>query len=506
MSKTGEILKNFQINIFFTVITSILNFIINSFFLKKIGVDLLGLSKLFTQFIAYLSLADLGLGTASTYALYKPLAEKNYKKINIIFSTLENFYKKIAIFICSIGVTVSPLLSYLIPSENYGAKIYFYWSLYILNTAVTYLYAKYNILFLANQEYRYSRIILGGTTILSQISQLIIIIFIKSFVFYIMAMIFTGIIVLICFRKHYLQNYSYIEKTKERDLDIKRDMKKLFFQKIGSVIVFNTDYIILSIFESLALIGIYSSYLVIYNAMIVFTSMILNVITPQIGQYIAERSKEDIYNLWKEFHAAFIFLSTILVFTTYHLIQNFIILWLGKKYLLSNITVVLIMINLFINITRTITETFKNSSGYFNDIHIPFLEGAINLIISLILVKKMGLDGVILGTVVSNISVVIFTKPYLVFRNCFDRKYQDYLKELFKFISISLVGMMASDIFIKNIFVQTYIKSWKEWIISAIETFIVTIVTCIFIFLVTPEFRKNISRFTYLLKLRERKI
>ena len=337
MSKASEILKNFQINIFFTLTTSILNFIINSFFLKKMGVDLLGLSKLFTQFIAYLSLADLGLGTESTYALYKPLIEKNYERINIIFSTLESFYKKIAIFICVVGMGASILLPYLIPDEKYGMKIYLYWGLYILNTAITYLYAKYNILFLANQEYRYSRIILGGTTVLSQLSQLFIIFFIKSFVLYIMAMIFTGIIALLCFKRHYMQNYSYIKKTGERDLGIKKDMGKLFFQKIGSLIVFNTDYIILSIFESLALIGIYSSYLVIYNAMIVFISMILNVITPQVGQYIAEKTKDDIYNLWKEFHAFFIFLATILVFTTYYLIQNFIILWLGRKYLLPNL-------------------------------------------------------------------------------------------------------------------------------------------------------------------------
>ena len=147
--------KELIFNLLFTIITSIIVFIQNKIFIKYIGIEIFGIMKLFTQLLQYLNIMELGLGSASTFALYKPLIENNQEQISIIVSTIKSIYNKIAITILSLGVILTPFLPYLMKIEKFEKTIYFYWILYLVNTVSTYLYIKYVVLFTANQEFLY---------------------------------------------------------------------------------------------------------------------------------------------------------------------------------------------------------------------------------------------------------------------------------------------------------------------------------------------------------------
>ncbi|MGL4787556.1 MAG: lipopolysaccharide biosynthesis protein, partial [Cetobacterium sp.] len=171
-----KISHNLLINLVLTLGIGILNFVVNKYFVDNVGVETLGLMKLFTQMIAYLSLAELGIGSASAYALYKPLVEKNINQINIVISTIEYFYRKITQIIILLGVLLSFSIPYFIKMDSYSKEVYLYWILYVINTALTYSFAKYTILFTANQEYGYVRKVQGVGRIILQILQIFVLI------------------------------------------------------------------------------------------------------------------------------------------------------------------------------------------------------------------------------------------------------------------------------------------------------------------------------------------
>lgn len=388
--------KNLQLNIFLTVMIGILGFITNKYFSEYMGMNNLGLMRLFSQLIAYLSLAEMGIGTASAYELYRPLSEKNYKRVNVVVSTIDTFYKRVALVIFCVGIILNIFLPFFIEDKLNMINVHIYWSLYIVNTSIGYLFAKYSILFTANQEYGYVRKIQGISKIVFQTIQVISIVVFKSFIIYIFIMILENIVIFYFYRKHYREDYSYVQEVTEKDLNINRDIKSLFWHKIGELVVFNTDYIILSKFTSLSIVAKYSSYFLIYRMVMTICGILTPILIPYIGKFIVENDESKIYKYWKELYSFYMYIGTIFVFVCYKGINPFVKLWLGEEYLLPKFTVILLMINLFINITRQITEIFKEASGYFEDIYCPILESTINFGFSLILVQRIGLNGVII--------------------------------------------------------------------------------------------------------------
>lgn len=486
--KTGIIL-----NLLITITIGILTFSVNKFFAKYMGAKELGLMRLFTQMIAYLSLAELGLGTASTYALYKPLEEKNFEKINIVIATIGSIYKKISIFILIIGFILNPLIPFFIKDHSLTKEVYVYWSLYVLNTSLSYIFAKYTVLFTANQEFEIVRIIQGISKIISQILQILILLKYQSFIGFISLLILENIIQYIFYKIYYKKNYLYIRKVKEREKNIVRDLFNLFWHKVGGLIVFNTDYIIISRFISLTMVGIYSSYLMIINIIGTLVSVITNVITPKIGNFISKNSKENIFELWKKINIVFIFIGVISTYMTYKLINPFINLWLGTEYILTSMTVFLIMINLFIQSTRVIIEIFKNGCGFFDDIHLPIVEGLINLILSLILVQYIGINGVIIGTVVSNVVIIVLAKPILVFRICFNKSWKNYIKILIEYIILAILTIYISEILTKKLIDTKELITWISWITESIKLLVIVTIVSIIIFCFNEDFRKNLK-------------
>ena len=481
--------KEVLLNFIFTFITSALGFMQNKYFIQYMGLETLGMMKLFTQFLAYLNIIEMGLGSASAFALYKPLAEKNYKSTSIVVNTIEDIYNKIAILLMALGALCIPIIPFFMKISTFSNEIYFYWILYVLNTVLTYLFIKYVILFTANQEFLYVRIVQSISKFLFQLLQIFCIIKYHSFFVYIILLIIDNLTQWIFFRFHYKKKYSFIVKTKERFDGIKNDIKNLFWHKIGGLVVFNTDLILISKFTSLEIVGIYASYQMIIQTLKTIVDILTNVLSPKIGTFIAQHNKTEIYESFKKFNIFYCFIATIFTYCLYILINHFVILWLGRIILLSNFTIKLICFNLWVNLFRWILEKFKEGTGFFDDIKSPILESIINLVISVELGIKLGLDGVIIGTITSNIIVILIYKPILVFERCFDKDWKEYIKiygNYFILVSISLLSLN----FITKPFIQENINSWIEWIIYTIKISSISLVVVILVFLLNKDFKK----------------
>lgn len=491
--------KELIINCIFTIFTSMLGFIQNKYFIKYMGIDILGIMKLFSQFLAYLNIVEMGLGSASAFALYKPLAEKNYKQISVVVNTIENIYNKIAILIMGLGVCCIPLIPFFIEKTALGNKIYLYWILYVFNTVSTYLYIKYIILFTANQEFIYVRIIQSTSKILFQILQIFFIVKYQSFFIFIILLILDNLAQFIFFKIHYQKNYSYIIKTKEKYDGIKTDIKNLFWHKVGGLVVFNTDLLLISKFVSLEIVGIYASYQMVLSTINIVIGIITGIISPKIGKYSSISKKEEIYNLFKKINILFLGLGIFLTFSTYKLLDSFIALWIGKEFIFSTITTVLILVNIFINIVRKVLDIFKEVNGYFDDIQSPILESIINLVTSLILGYRYGLNGIIIGTIVSNVIVIMIYKPILVFKRCFDQDWREYIKVYGSYLILTLLSLIILNVVI-NPFLRDNINTWIDWIVYAVIISIISIISIFIVFLLNKEFREIVRK--YIIKTR----
>ena len=198
----NKILKEIIINLIISTIVGILLFVINKYFSIYLGIEKLGLMKLFAQLMVYLNLVEIGLGPASAFALYKPLSQKNYEKISIVFNTISVLYNRIFWILLIVGLILNPIIPFMVESRIPKKEIYLYWSLYVLQTASSYKFIKYNILFIADQKFKYVKSVQGITKCFIQILQIIVIIKYNSFLFYILLLILENIVQYIFYKKH----------------------------------------------------------------------------------------------------------------------------------------------------------------------------------------------------------------------------------------------------------------------------------------------------------------
>ena len=483
--------KEIILNFIFTVLTSIIMFLQNKYFIKYMGIETLGIMKLFSQLLQYLNVVEMGIGSASAFALYKPLAERNYKQVSIILSTIKNTYNKIAILLLCLGILVTPTLPFFMKIKSFDKIIYFYWILYLLNTVSTYLFIKYVILFTANQEFIYVRFIQSMSKITYQILQIFLIIKYHSFILFIILLIADNLTQYILFKKYFKKSYSFVFSTKEKYIGLNKDIRNLFWHKIGILVVFNTDLILISKLVSIEVVGIYASYQIIIHMIKTIISIVINVFRPKIGRYIAVNSKEKVYELFKNINITFLLIGIIFSFCSYILINSFVSLWIGKEYILPNFTVLLICINIFIDCFRGILDTFKDGNGFFDDIQCPIYESLINLIFSIILGIKLGLDGIIIGTIISNITIILIYKPILVFKRCFDRNIKNYIKIYGNYLILIIISLLACNFILRFISLKA-VNSWINWIINGVIIGSVTFIIVFIIFLSNKDFRNNI--------------
>ena len=270
-------------------------------------------------------------------------------------------------------------------------------------------------------------------------------------------------------------------------------MKKLLLHKLGGIFVFNIDLILITKFISLDMVGLYASYQMVTQIIVVGINMILSVIRPRIGKYIVVNSKSSIYNFWKKYNIMYLFLCLFLYFCTNCLIDSFIKLWLGNIELLEKNIKILILFNMFILCFRKFIELFKEASGFFNDIEAPILEAILKLVFSLVLVKVLGLQGILIGTAISNIVIIMIYKPIFIFKNCFHKSVREYMKVYGHYLLLLLISLFL----IRMINIENY-NSWSDWLISLSFVSLKIGIILFIVFLLNKDFRNVIK--VYVLK------
>ena len=491
-SRTKNSIINSTASITTQVITVLMDFVVKTIFIAVLGSTYLGINGLFSNIITLLSLADLGIGVAIPYSLYKPLAHGDKEKIKSLMKYYSKVYSIIGFVVLVIGLSITPFLPLIIKNmPDNIPHIYLIYMMFVTHSALSYVFVYKRFLIDSDQKgYIISKITLI-CNILLNVVRVTILLITKSFILYLGCSILFVMIQNLWYSKQADELYPYLKDKKVKDLDkkdlneINKNIKSLFIYKIGNVIANGTDNIIISKFIGLITVGLYSNYLLIISSINNVVSQIFNAITSSIGNLIAtnnERSK----GVYEKLNFFDFYIYSFCAVCLFILINPFIYLWIGSDYLLSAIVSALLALNFYTSGMGSVTNSFRTAYGLFYIAKFrPIVMVILNIIISIILVGPFGVAGVVAGTIISRMLTTAWLDPYIVYKYGFKsspKKY--YLKYLYYLVIFTIISIIIK-------LITDYIKVTNvlSWIIVALITVVIYHIIIVLIFYNTDEFK-----------------
>ncbi|MCH5255786.1 MAG: polysaccharide biosynthesis protein [Lachnospiraceae bacterium] len=463
-------------NIFFGYLSNfiilVMGFYQRKVFIMVLGRTLLSVNTLYTDILSMLSLAELGIGTALNFSLYKPVAEHNYEKIKSYMQLYKRAYLTIAGVIAVVGLALAPFLPYIIKESDRGGisirNLTIYYLIFLFNTVSSYFVAyKYSLVNAEQRSYIQTNIA-TITKIVTVLVQIAILLATENFLLFLLTQAAIELIQKIFVSVYFNRLYPYLRDKKvqklekeETDIVITKS-KALMFHKIGDVARLQTDSIIITTCINTDLVGVVGNYNLVINYAANFVNVIFNSLISGFGNLVATESKEKQYSVFKVYRFVACWLYGFAAVGFWLLLTPFITgIYLDESWLLAQSILTLILIDLYFKGGRTVLLNFKIAAGIFEqDKFLPLIQGGINLLISIVGARYIGLAGVYIGTVVSGILANLI-RPVIVYRDCFERSPWDYFKDSLKYIITILIILALlvpiNGILLKQVNILTFV-------------------------------------------------
>lgn len=461
-----------------SIINVIMGFAYRTIFLLFLSAEYLGINGLFTNVLSLLSLAELGITSAITYRFYKPINNEDIEKVGQLMNFFKHVYRSIMIFIFVLGLSLLPFIDKLVadPSEvPADVNLQLVYLLFLVQTASTYLFSyKQTMLTVDQKQYTFS-IFQTGVNLLKYLSQIIVLFVLKKYTVS-LAIGISVTIVLNFFVSLWVETkYKKVfqvksQLTKEEKKSIFIDTKASMYHKIGGTVLTSTDNIVLTKFISLAITGIYSNYSLITSSLTTLLNQLFCSFTASIGNAYVDLMYDKFYEMYRRMINLNFWIVGLTTSLLYLLIDDFIYIWLGKGFELDSITVIVLCSQFYIEMIRLTSISFVNATGLFvKDKIRPLIEAVLNLVISIIAVKLIGIPGVFLGTIISHFVTVTWREPYLLYKYIFKNNVVTYWKSFAVHAILTICFIASFKIMFSSLLSNTTILVWilKVIIIAA---------------------------------------
>ncbi len=437
-------------------ISILLPFLTRTVFIWTLGTTYLGLGSLFSSVLSMLSLAELGFSSAITFSMYKPIAEENYEQVCKYLNFYKKCYRVIGSVVLVIGLLLVPFLDELISGEvPTDINIYLLYLVYLCNSVLGYfLFAYKKSLLVAYQRNDINTKITTFVMIIQNVLQIVLLFFTRNFYCYVLVLpviTASGNIITNCITKKMYPKIYPAGRIGSEDMQaVVKKVKGLIFQKIGIVVNNSVDNVVISAFLGLEMIGIYGNYYYIFLAISGICAAMIDTLVPTIGNSVAVESKEKNY---KDFYKCnFLYMWGIIWCSVclLCLYQPFMKLWVGESLMLPSETIVLFAIYFFTFRMNNISGMYKQAAGiWWEGKFVPLIAACVNLLTNIILVQIIGLNGIILSTILSMTLVYFPYGSYVLFKNYFTykgawRKYM--LKQLLYFGEFIIVAVITYNV------------------------------------------------------------
>lgn len=479
--RVNKSFKNARVAVTINVILLLLSFWSRRIFIDILGTSVTGMNSTLIDLLGLLNLAELGILTAISYSLYKPLFDDDRQKISQIISLMGYLYRIIGVVILSAGVIVSLFLPIIYGDKGVDMILIFvgFYTLLISNLLSYFFNYKQNILAADHRNY-----VIVSTTGLMQVGKTVLQIlflsyvgegiYVKYFEFLAIELLFSVLYTLVINRR-VKSCYPWLDSSYATGRRVRKDypevfmkIKQVFAHKFGGFVLTQTDTIIISIILSWSTVTLYTNYQLIFSRLtrLVFASF--DNLNAGVGGLVAQGDKNKVRWTYSQLNALFFWVAGTVVLSGYFLTEPFIMLWLGNgsEFVLSGPIFTVFMANLYVSIVRRPQDVFLSAHGIFHDVWAPWAEAALNLAVSVVMGLMFGLIGVLAGTLVSTFLIAIIWKPRLLFKEAFGISVWNYWKQALVFLLLTLISCVG--VFVVNRFFDGAPTNYYQWIVRAV--------------------------------------
>ena len=494
--------KNAARNIVFDGMLKTLNiiipFILRSIMLNYLGVEYLGLSGLFRSILSFLNLAELGVGSAMVFSMYKPIAEDDTETICALMRLYRTFYRAIGLFIAVVGLALTPFLRNLISGEiPPDMNLYILYFMNLGSTVLTYwLFAYKRSLLDAHQR----------TDVISKVSLCVqmveyalklpaLIVFRNYYLFLavqLLAQVAINILTAVQVTKMYPHYSPRGHLPKEKVMDIVRRVRDLFTSRFSSVVFNFADTLVISAFMGLAALAIYQNYFFVITALRTFLDVIIVACIAGVGNSLVTESEEKNYRDLSRITMLFGWIMGVGSAMLLCLYQPFMQLWMGEENMLAYNYVVCFVIYFYTMGMNKIINMFKDAAGIWHkDRFRPLTAALVNLGLNLATVQWLGLYGVLLSSVISIVAVQIPWLFHNLFQEVFPRKYLWQYVKLFCGLAVTALVSCAGSWLVCS---RLHLGVWLSLLFNACVSFLMPNLFFFAIYGRKPLFRESIAQ------------
>lgn len=421
-------------------------------FARYMSQEYMGLSGLFTNILTMLSLVELGVGPAITFSLYKPLAEGDTEKVKSLMHLFQTAYRIIGGVVLVLGALFTPFYPFFIKDTGGVDHLTVIYWLYVLNTGISYFYSYKISLITADQNQYIRNIGHYAFFVLMNIGQAVILILTQNYILFLIMQVFCTFaenltLSIVADRMYpYLKDKNIQPLTKETTAPIVRNIKAMIMHKVGSIAVNSTDNLLITKFLGLSMSGVYSNYSLIIVAIRNILGKVFSSVIASVGNINALDDKEKVTLVFYRVFFLSFWLFAFCGVCLGCLLQPFIELVFGKQYLFDNWTVIVLVFCFYTYGMRNAPNVVREAAGlYYKDWFKPLLEASVNLISSIILLKKFGVVGVFLGTIISTVFVNAWIEALIVYKYVLHKPFRSFLMQyLLFFVSFTLAYYLTN--------------------------------------------------------------
>ncbi|MBC8560142.1 lipopolysaccharide biosynthesis protein [Fumia xinanensis] len=468
-------------------------FIMRTVFVHTLGDDYLGLNGLFTSILSMLSLTELGLGTAVSFALYKPLAENDEPKIGALMHFYKKAYQLIALLTAAFGLLLLPFLDAITNGvSDTVPHLTIIYLLFLGNTVLSYFFSYKRTLITAHQKHYLNTINESLFMFIQYVIQMAVLLTTYNYVLYLVVQMGCVFCSNLLISRKVDKMYPYLKRYKGERLDgetrsmMKTNIVSMMFHRVGSVAVTGTDNIIIAQI-SMAVLGLYSNYTLIIGTIRTVLSQVFNAVTASVGNLIAVESRERQYEIYKNINFVNFWIFGFFTVALGQTVEPFIALCFGGERLLSQGVLYISLINFYLNGMRLSSVLVINAAGLFKQVkYKSFIEAIVNLGVSLffLIVLKWGIYGVLLGTTVSFLTTNLWWEPYSIYRCAFKEPLRKYFTSYAVYAVVTLGAYLLADFLCGFI----TLGGWLGWILVGIVSSLVSNALFFLLFFRTREF------------------
>lgn len=452
--RTHRSVMNIKVGIVFYALSLFLAFFSRKIFLDCLGAEFIGLTGMLMNIMSFLSVAELGIGTSIVYFLYKPLQEDNYEKINEVISMLAFLYRCIGFIIGGTGLVISLFFPWWFDNLTIGLPlVYFAFYSFLATSMAGYIFNYKQLLVSANQKQYLVNAYFQTIAIMQSLTQIFLAWHYHNLWLWIVVGLIFTLIGIIAFNYRIRQLYPWLQislknghENLKRYPEVLRKTRQIFVQKIKDFILYRSDEILVGIFVSVVQVAYYGNYTIIINKLSFLINILSDGMNAGIGNLIAEGDDQNTMKVFWELTAIRFFITGIVIFGLLLFLQPFVTCWFGTSYRLSDLVVYLLILNIFIFLSRGVVEMYISAHGLFSDVWAAWTELIINITVSLCLAPLYGIVGILLGKIFSVFFIAIFWKPYFLFSKGLNKKVSIYWRGMipyytffFLFTTITLI-------------------------------------------------------------------